>query len=138
MTKRRSVSGGAGGRVVYAPLVEPDFHFDLDALAALMSERTKLLIINTPQRPNIAASDGMAERSIVVDTFSKSGGGPGARPRVERLARGGGPGGDRSRDRDLRRADRSRGDARLANRLGGPGRHSSGLRVSGHLGDRAP
>jgi aspartate/methionine/tyrosine aminotransferase len=101
----------AGGRVVYAPLVEPDFHFDLDALAALMSERTKLLIINTPQRPNgmvvtqleemarlaaernvvvlsdeifshmvyppathrtIAASDGMAERSIVVDTFSKT------------------------------------------------------------------
>jgi aspartate/methionine/tyrosine aminotransferase len=101
----------AGGRVVYAPLVEPDFHFDLDALAALMSERTKLLIINTPQRPNgmvvtqleemarlaaernvvvlsdeifshmvyppathrtIAACEGMAERSIVVDTFSKT------------------------------------------------------------------
>ena len=101
----------AGGRVVYAPLVEPDFHFDLDALAALLSERTKLLIINTPQRPNgmvvgqleemarlaaernvvvlsdeifshmvyppaahrtIAASDGMAQRSILVDTFSKT------------------------------------------------------------------
>ena len=42
----------AGGRVVYAPLVEPDFHFDLDSLGALISERTKLLIINTPQRPN--------------------------------------------------------------------------------------
>jgi aspartate/methionine/tyrosine aminotransferase len=101
----------AGGRVVYAPLVEPDFHFDLDALGALLSERTKLLIINTPQRPNgmvvgqleemarlcaernvvvltdeifshmvyppathrtIAACDGMAERSILVDTFSKT------------------------------------------------------------------
>jgi aspartate/methionine/tyrosine aminotransferase len=101
----------AGGRVVYAPLVEPDFHFDLDALGALLSERTKMLIINTPQRPNgmvvgqleemarlcaernvvvltdeifshmvyppathhtIAAADGMAERSILVDTFSKT------------------------------------------------------------------
>jgi aspartate/methionine/tyrosine aminotransferase len=101
----------AGGRVVYAPLVEPDFHFDLDSLAGLMSERTKMLIINTPQRPNgmvvgqleeiarlcaerdvivltdeifshmvyppaehrtIAAAPGMADRSILVDTFSKT------------------------------------------------------------------
>jgi aspartate/methionine/tyrosine aminotransferase len=101
----------AGGRVVYAPLVEPDFHFDLDALGALLTDRTKMLIINTPQRPNgmvvgqleemarlcaernvvvltdeifshmvyppaqhrtIAACDGMAERSILVDTFSKT------------------------------------------------------------------
>ena len=101
----------AGGRVVYAPLVEPDFHFDLDALGALLTERTKMLIINTPQRPNgmvvgqleemarlcaernvvvltdeifshmvypparhhtIAAAEGMAERSILVDTFSKT------------------------------------------------------------------
>jgi aspartate/methionine/tyrosine aminotransferase len=101
----------AGGRVVYAPLVEPDFHFDLDSLAGLMTERTKMLIINTPQRPNgmvvgqleeiarlcaerdvivltdeifshmvyppaehrtIAAAPGMADRSILVDTFSKT------------------------------------------------------------------
>lgn len=101
----------AGGRVVYSPLVEPDFHFDLDALEAAISDRTKLLIINTPQRPNgmivdqldeiadlcirrdvtvlsdeifsnmvyppaqhrtISAIDGMADRSIVVDTFSKT------------------------------------------------------------------
>jgi aspartate/methionine/tyrosine aminotransferase len=101
----------AGGRVVYAPLVEPDFHFDLDSLAGLMTERTKMLIINTPQRPNgmvvgqleeiarlcaerdvivltdeifshmvyppaehrtIAAVPGMADRSILVDTFSKT------------------------------------------------------------------
>ena len=101
----------AGGRVVYAPLVEPDFHFDLDSLGALITERTKLLIINTPQRPNgmvvgqleeiaricaerdvmvlsdeifshmvywpaehktIAAVEGMADRSILVDTFSKT------------------------------------------------------------------
>ena len=101
----------AGGRVVYAPLVEPDFHFDLDSLASLVTPRTKMLIINTPQRPNgmvvgqleeiarvcaerdvmvltdeifshmvyapaqhrtIAAVDGMADRSILVDTFSKT------------------------------------------------------------------
>ncbi|GIJ22982.1 pyridoxal phosphate-dependent aminotransferase [Micromonospora lutea] len=101
----------AGGRVVYAPLVEPDFHFDIDHLARLMNDRTKLLIINSPQRPNgmtvdrleaiselcrrhdvsvvsdeifshlvyppaehhtIAAVDGMADRTLLVDTFSKS------------------------------------------------------------------
>ena len=101
----------AGGRVVYAPLVEPDFHFDLDSLRSLITPHTKLLIINTPQRPNgmvvghldeiaaicteldvmvltdeifshmvygpadhrtIAAVDGMADRSILVDTFSKT------------------------------------------------------------------
>jgi aspartate/methionine/tyrosine aminotransferase len=101
----------AGGRVVYAPLVEPDFHFDIDELRKLMNERTKLLIINTPQRPNgmtvghleeisalcaernvmvlsdeifshmvyppavhqtIAAVPGMADRTLLVDTFSKT------------------------------------------------------------------
>ncbi|MFV2103091.1 pyridoxal phosphate-dependent aminotransferase [Micromonospora sp. LOL_024] len=101
----------AGGRVVYTPLVEPDFHFDIDHLARLMNDRTKLLIINSPQRPNgmtvdrleeigelcrrhdvmaisdeifshlvyppaehhtIAALDGMADRTLLVDTFSKS------------------------------------------------------------------
>ncbi len=101
----------AGGKVVYAPLVEPDFGFDLEALEGLMNEKTKMLIINSPQRPNgmnvghleeiaeickrnnvmvltdeifshmvyapaehktIAACDGMADRSILVDTFSKT------------------------------------------------------------------
>jgi aspartate/methionine/tyrosine aminotransferase len=101
----------AGGRVRYAPLVEPDFHFDIDALTRLTTPRTKLLIINTPQRPNgmtvghleeiaalcaerdvtvlsdeifshmvyppathqtIAAVPGMADRTLLVDTFSKT------------------------------------------------------------------
>jgi aspartate/methionine/tyrosine aminotransferase len=101
----------AGGRVVYAPLVEPDFHFDIEALERLITPRTKLLIINTPQRPNgmtvgyleqisalcmernvmvlsdeifshmvyppavhqtIAAVPGMADRTLLVDTFSKT------------------------------------------------------------------
>lgn len=42
----------AGGKVVYAPLVEPDFAFDLDSLRSLITPKTKMLIINTPQRPN--------------------------------------------------------------------------------------
>ena len=101
----------AGGNVIYAPLVEPDFHFDLDSLRSLMGPRTKLLIINSPQRPNgmavghleeiaelclehnimvltdeifshmvyapavhrsISAVPGMADQSILVDTFSKT------------------------------------------------------------------
>jgi aspartate/methionine/tyrosine aminotransferase len=101
----------AGGKVVYAPLVEPDFHFDLDSLRSLITPRTKVLIINSPQRPNgmavghleevaeiclehnvmvlsdeifshmvyapsvhrsITALDGMADSSILVDTFSKT------------------------------------------------------------------
>ena len=101
----------AGGKVVYAPLVEPDFHFDLDSLRSLITPRTKVMIINSPQRPNgmavghldeiaeiclehnvivlsdeifshmvyapsvhrsITALDGMADQSILVDTFSKT------------------------------------------------------------------
>ncbi len=101
----------AGGKVVYAPLVEPDFHFDLDSLRNLITPKTKLLIINSPQRPNgmivgqleeiaeiclehnvvvltdeifshmvyppaehktISAVGGMADQSILVDTFSKT------------------------------------------------------------------
>lgn len=101
----------AGGKVVYAPLVEPDFHFDIESLKNLITPKTKMLIINSPQRPNgmvvgqleeiaaicaehnvivltdeifshmvyapsehktIAAVDGMADRSILVDTFSKT------------------------------------------------------------------
>jgi aspartate/methionine/tyrosine aminotransferase len=101
----------AGGRVVYAPLVEPDFQFDVDELAKRITPRTKLLIINTPQRPNgmtvsnlseisalctgrnvmvlsdeifshmvyqpaahqtIASGPGMADRTLLVDTFSKT------------------------------------------------------------------
>ncbi|GAB3733582.1 pyridoxal phosphate-dependent aminotransferase [Amycolatopsis oliviviridis] len=101
----------AGGRVRHAPLIEPGFQFDLDGLREIVNDRTKLLIINSPQRPNgmvvegldkladlclendikvisdeifshmvygpashqtIAAVDGMANESIVIDTFSKT------------------------------------------------------------------
>jgi aspartate/methionine/tyrosine aminotransferase len=101
----------AGGKVIYAPLIEPDFHFDLDSLRSLITPKTKMLIINSPQRPNgmivgqleeiaelclehnvvvlsdeifshmvyapaehktITAVSGMADQSILVDTFSKT------------------------------------------------------------------
>ncbi len=109
----------AGGRVLHAPLRGARFEWDLDALERLLSgagaaahgRKPKLLIINTPQRPNgmvvghldriarlcqrhgtlvlsdeifskrvyppsqhrtIAAEPGMAERTILVDTFSKT------------------------------------------------------------------
>ncbi len=42
----------AGGKVVYAPLVEPDFAFDLDSLRSLITPKTKMIIVNSPQRPN--------------------------------------------------------------------------------------
>lgn len=102
----------SGGTVVHAPLLEPDFSWDIDALADILDRhRPKLVIVNTPQRPNgmtvtnlaeiaelcsshdvmvlsdeifshrvyaparhetIAAQPGMAERSVMVDTFSKT------------------------------------------------------------------
>ena len=98
---------------VPVPLLESaDFRLDLDALAAKMSDRTKLLILNSPQNPtggvltrsdletiaelairhdvtvvsdeiysrnlydatfaSIAQIDGMRERTIVLDGFSKA------------------------------------------------------------------
>ncbi len=101
----------AGGKVRYTPLMEPDYGFDLDRLEQAISPRTKLVVINTPQRPNgmvvqglqeiaeiaqakgvmvlsdeifsrmvyspavhstIAAIEGMADQTVVVDTLSKT------------------------------------------------------------------
>lgn len=100
-----------GGVPVYAPLKPPTFQFDLDGLESVITPRTKLLIINSPQRPNgqlvkdldrlaeicikhdllvisdeifsnivydgekhetIAAIPAMKDRTIVIDTFSKT------------------------------------------------------------------
>lgn len=110
----RSTIELAGGTPVPVPLIEANsFSFDLGALAARISPRTKLLILNSPANPtggvipkadletiarlaqkhdfwvmsdeiysrlvydnikaeSIYAIDGMAERTIVVDGFSKS------------------------------------------------------------------
>jgi aspartate/methionine/tyrosine aminotransferase len=102
----------AGAKIMYTPLTKPDWQFDIDKLERMITPRTKLLIINTPQRPNghlvenleeiaelclkhkqlivisdeifshivydgkqhktISAVPGMAERTIVIDTFSKT------------------------------------------------------------------
>lgn len=98
-------------KIDHTPLTAPDWQFDIDKLDAMITPKTKLLIINTPQRPNghlvenpeeiaklveknpqlmvitdeifshvtydkphlsISNVPGMAERSIVIDTFSKT------------------------------------------------------------------
>jgi len=41
-----------GGKPVYAPLTRPDFQWDIDALQELITDKTKMIIVNTPQRPN--------------------------------------------------------------------------------------
>jgi len=98
-------------KIDHTPLTDPDWQFDIEKLDAMITPKTKLLIINTPQRPNghlvenpeeiaelcfknpqlmvitdeifshvtydkphksISTVPGMAERSIVIDTFSKT------------------------------------------------------------------
>ncbi|MCA9810116.1 MAG: aminotransferase class I/II-fold pyridoxal phosphate-dependent enzyme [Candidatus Dadabacteria bacterium] len=97
--------------IKHVPLTTPDWQFDLEKLESMITPKTKLLIINTPQRPNghlvenpeaiaemcfrhpnlmvisdeifshvtfgkphktIAAVPGMEDRTIVIDTFSKT------------------------------------------------------------------
>ncbi|MCL5104943.1 MAG: aminotransferase class I/II-fold pyridoxal phosphate-dependent enzyme [Armatimonadetes bacterium] len=41
----------SGAKPVYVPLIEPDFHFDPDALSAAFSDKTKAIVINTPHNP---------------------------------------------------------------------------------------
>jgi N-succinyldiaminopimelate aminotransferase len=41
----------AGGRLVGVPLQPPDFRLDLDALAAAVTPRTRLLLLNSPHNP---------------------------------------------------------------------------------------
>jgi aspartate/methionine/tyrosine aminotransferase len=102
----------AGAHIKHTPLTKPDWQFDVEKLERMITPKTKLLIINTPQRPNghlvenleeiaevclkhkqlivisdeifshivydgkqhktISAIPEMAERTIVIDTFSKT------------------------------------------------------------------
>lgn len=106
--------GVAGGVAVPVPLLEETgFSFDLDAFDALLSERTRVVILNSPANPtggvmpldalehiaqaaverglwvlsdeiysrlvydgqaapSIAALPGMAERTVIIDGFSKT------------------------------------------------------------------
>ncbi len=41
-----------GAVIKHTPLTKPDWQFDVEALEKLITPKTKLLIINTPQRPN--------------------------------------------------------------------------------------
>lgn len=41
-----------GAKLVYVPLVEPDFTFDPEQLKAAFSTRTKAIIVNTPNNPS--------------------------------------------------------------------------------------
>ncbi|HEX9664989.1 MAG TPA: aminotransferase class I/II-fold pyridoxal phosphate-dependent enzyme [Thermodesulfobacteriota bacterium] len=102
----------AGAHIKHTPLTKPDWQFDVGKLEHMITPKTKLLIINTPQRPNghlvenpeeiaemcfrhkqvmvisdeifshivydgkrhisISSVPGMEERTIVIDTFSKT------------------------------------------------------------------
>ena len=42
----------SGAKPVYVPLIEPDFHFDPEALRAAFSDAVKAVIINTPHNPS--------------------------------------------------------------------------------------
>jgi methionine aminotransferase len=48
----------AGGRVVHVPLALPDFRIDFERLAAALSPRTRLVVVNTPHNPSGAVMTG--------------------------------------------------------------------------------
>jgi methionine aminotransferase len=47
----------AGGRAVHVPLTLPDFAIDWEHLAAALSDRTRLVIVNSPHNPSGALLD---------------------------------------------------------------------------------
>ena len=100
-----------GATIHHTPLTKPDWQFDVEKLDAMITDNTKLLIINTPQRPNghlvenpeeiaelcrkypnlmvisdeifshvtfdkphksICQIPDMVDRTIIIDTFSKT------------------------------------------------------------------
>jgi methionine aminotransferase len=42
----------AGGRCIHIPLEAPHFRFDWDRVRGVLSERTRLIVINNPQNPS--------------------------------------------------------------------------------------
>lgn len=56
----------AGGRRRVVPLVEPDWRFDPDALRAAVTDRTKVLLINSPHNPTGRVLDA-AEREAIAE-----------------------------------------------------------------------
>jgi methionine aminotransferase len=53
----------AGGRAVHVPLCAPDFHIDWERVAAAITPRTRLLILNTPHNPTgaVCSADDLTE-----------------------------------------------------------------------------
>jgi methionine aminotransferase len=47
----------AGGRCIAIPLAPPHFSYDWDRVAGMLSERTRLIIINSPQNPSCTVAD---------------------------------------------------------------------------------
>ena len=47
----------AGGRCVRIPLAPPAFRFDWDRVRRALSERTRLIIVNSPQNPSCSVAD---------------------------------------------------------------------------------
>ncbi len=46
----------AGGRCVHIPLMPPTFRYDWDRVAATITDRTRLIVINTPHNPACTAA----------------------------------------------------------------------------------
>ena len=46
----------AGGRCIHIPLMPPSFRYDWDRVAATITDRTRLIIINTPHNPACTAA----------------------------------------------------------------------------------
>jgi len=58
----------AGGRCVRVPMAPPTFRFDWDAVRGALSDRTRLIIINSPQNPSctVAGSDDLDALAALV------------------------------------------------------------------------
>jgi methionine aminotransferase len=58
----------AGGRCVRVPLTPPAFRFDWDSVRGVLSDRTRLIIINSPQNPSctVAGSDDLDALAALV------------------------------------------------------------------------
>jgi methionine aminotransferase len=46
----------AGGRCIHIPLMPPSFRYDWDRVAATVTDRTRLIVINTPHNPACTAA----------------------------------------------------------------------------------
>jgi methionine aminotransferase len=58
----------AGGKCVRVALTPPTFRFDWDAVRSVLSDRTRLIIINSPQNPSctVAGSDDLDALAVLV------------------------------------------------------------------------